>query len=180
MVDSNESLLAKNVLGGIPQLTGVMWDKIKAFQKKVNQFEGTVNHKAGEDYDEEMSKMFPLKEHLEGGIYTRELFMPKHSVLVSMIHKQSHPTFITKGCCSYLDDKGVIRQVKAPYTIFTQVGAQRVFVMHEDTTIVGVYKTNAKTFKKAEADVYTNDYNDLSKKVIKKIKKLWQDPQQAS
>ena len=178
MVDIDDPLLAERVLGGIPQLTGVMWDKIKAFQERVNEFEGTGNHKAGEDYDEGMAKMFPLKEHLEGGIYTRELFMPKHSVLVSMIHKQSHPTFITKGCCSYLDDKGVIRQVKAPHTIFTQVGAQRVIFMHEDTTIVGVYKTNAKTFKEAEADVYTNNYNDLPKKVIKKIKKLWQDRQQ--
>ena len=179
MVDSNESLLAEKVLGGIPQLTGIMWDKIKAFQDKVNEFEGVMNHKAGEDYDKEMSKTFPLQEHLEGGIYTRELFMPKGSVLVSLIHKQNHPTFILKGRFSYLDDKGVIREVKAPYKIFTKVGAQRVFLVHEDTTIVGVYKTNAKTFKEAEADVYTNNYNDLPKKVIKKIKKLWQDPQQA-
>ena len=48
MVDEQESVLAKQVLNGIPQLTGIMWDKIKVFQEKLNTIEGVMNHKAGD------------------------------------------------------------------------------------------------------------------------------------
>ncbi len=175
MIDEQQSLVAERVLGGIPQLTGVMWEKIEQFQKKLGTFQGGITHQAGDEQCEELKKTYPLKQHIEGGIYTRELFMPKGSIVISMIHKQSHPTFVLKGMFSYLDDKGVVRIVKAPHKIFTKVGAQRVFYVHEDTILVGVYKTKAKTFEEAEADVYTNNYKDLPKKVINKIKKLWQE-----
>jgi hypothetical protein len=180
MVDSNESLLAKKVLGDIPQLTGIMWDKIKTFEDKLKGLDGAMSHQSGEEQSEKMKQVFPLKQNLEGGFYTREVFMPKGSVVVSMIHKQDHPSFVLKGLVSYLDDKGVVRTVKGPHKIFTKIGTQRVIFVHEDTTWCGVYKTNAKTFEKAEADVYTNNYNDLPKKVIKKFKKLWQELEQVS
>jgi len=50
--------------------------------------------------------------------------------------------------------------------------------MHEDCEWCCVYKTDAKTFEEAEADVYTNNYKELPKKLIEKNKKLWQDYQQ--
>jgi hypothetical protein len=175
MVDEQQSLIAERVLGGIPQLTGIMWEKIEEFQKKLSTFEGGISHNAGDEQCEELQKTFPLKQHIEGGLYTREIFMPKGSVVISMIHKQDHPSFVLKGVVSFLDDKGVVRTVKGPHKIFTKIGTQRVLYIHEDTTWCCVYKTKAKTFEEAEADVYTNNYKDLPKKVINKIKKLWQD-----
>ena len=44
--------------------------------------------------------------------------------------------------------------------------------MHEDTNWACVYKTRAKNFEAAEADVYTSSYKDLPKRVINKIKRL--------
>jgi len=69
MVDEQDSVLAKQVLGGIPQLTGIMWDKIKVFQDKLNTIEGVMNHKAGEKQSEKLQEQLPLKQHLEGGLY---------------------------------------------------------------------------------------------------------------
>ena len=69
-------------------------------------------------------------------------------------------------------------KIKAPYRIFTQIGTQRILYMHEDCIMCCVFKSDAKTFEEAEADVYTNNYKDLPKKVIKKIKKIWQESQQ--
>ncbi len=177
-MSNKETLIAEQVLGGIPQLTGVMWDKIKTFQQRLNTLEGCMNHEAGTEQSEELKNNLPLKQHLEGGLYTREIFMPKGAVVVSMIHKQNHPSFVLKGVVSYLDDNGVVRTVTGPHKIFTKIGTQRVLYIHEDTTWCCVYKTNAKTFVEAEADVYTNDYNDLPKKVIKEIKNIWQEQQQ--
>jgi len=180
MIEKEQSLIAKEVLGGIPQLTGIMWDKIRTFEDNLRSLDGAMSHQPGEEQSEKMKQTFPLKQNLEGGLYTREIFMPKGSVVVSMIHKQDHPSFVLKGLVSYLDDKGVVRTVKGPHKIFTKIGTQRVLFVHEDTTWCCVYKTNAKTFEKAEADVYTNNYNDLPKKVIKKFKKLWQELEQVS
>ena len=58
-------------------------------------------------------------------------------------------------------DGGNMVTVEAPHIIFTQIGTQRVLYIHEDTTWCCVYKSDAKTFEEAEADVYTDDYNML-------------------
>jgi hypothetical protein len=76
---------------------------------------------------------------------------------------------------SYLNDEGEAKTITAPETIFTQEGTQRIFYVHEDTNWCCVYRTDAKTFEEAEADVYTDNYRDLSQETINKVKELWQD-----
>ena len=103
--------------------------------------------------------------------------MPKGSIVVSMIHKQQHPSFLLKGKLSYLTDEGNVVTIEAPHKIFTQIGTQRVLYIHEDSEWCCVYKTDAKTFEEAEADVYTNDYRELPKELILKNKLLCQESQ---
>jgi|TARA_R110000744_G_C19065900_1_gene529531 hypothetical protein len=170
-----ETNIANEVLGVIPMIRGMMWEKIKEFQDKLKEYKGVVNHKAGETQSQELQELCPLKQHIEGGLYTREIFMPKGSVVVSMIHKQNHPSFLLKGELSYLTDDGEVVRIKAPHKIFTKTGTQRVLYIHEDSEWCCVYKTEAKTFEEAEADVYTNDYKNLPKELILKNKLLWQE-----
>ena len=177
MVYNNESLLAEKVLGGIPQGTGMLWEKIEKFKEQVDSIAGAFTHKAGTKYEGEMSEMYPLKQHLEGGLYTRELFMPKGHLIISMIHKQNHPSFLLKGKVSYLTDEGLIETIIAPHVIKTKEGAQRVLYIHEDTDWCCVYKTDAKTFEEAEGDVYADTYKELPQEIINK-RILWQDQQQ--
>ena len=160
---------ANDVLNSIVLNRGLMWEKIEEFQQQLITLEGTLHHQAGNPQSKELKEICPLKQHIEGGLYTRELFMPKGSIIVSMIHKQQHPTFLLKGKVSYITDEGEIKTINAPYTIFTQIGTQRVFYMHEDSDLCCVYKTDAKTFEEAEADVYTNNYRELPKELINKI-----------
>lgn len=171
---SDESLPVK-LISDIKLRRGILWDKISQFSDELMAFQETMSHQAGTEQSEGMKKVFPLKQHLEGGLYTRELFMPKGSVVVSMIHKQQHPSFLLKGKVSYLTDQGEIETIEAPHKIFTQTGTQRVLYIHEDAEWCCVYKTDAKTFLEAEADVYTNDYRDLPQEVINEIKLLWQE-----
>tara|TARA_R110000744_G_scaffold55_2_gene273 strand:+ start:621 stop:1136 length:516 start_codon:yes stop_codon:yes gene_type:complete len=170
-----ELQVAHDVLSSIILKRGLLWEKIDEFKTQLNKIDGVVNHTVGMPQEEEVKELFPLKQHIEGGLYTRELFMPKDSIIVSMIHKQQHPTFLLKGKVSYITDEGEIKTIKAPYTIFTQIGTQRVFYMHEDSDLCCVYKTEAKTFEEAEADVYTDNYMELPKELINKNKVLWQD-----
>lgn len=165
----------EDILKYVHQNRGILWEKIATFKEQLLSIEGSLEHKAGNPQSEEMKEMFPLKQTLEGGLYTRELFMPKGSIVVSMIHKQQHPSFLLKGKVSYLTDEGEIKTIVGPHTIFTQTGTQRVLYIHEDTNWCCVYKTDAKTFEEAEEDVYTDNYRDLPKIVIKEKKKLCQE-----
>jgi|TARA_R110001606_G_scaffold357145_1_gene508629 hypothetical protein len=162
----------EDVLKYVHQNRGILWEKIATFREQLEEIEGAMVHKAGNAQSEEMSQVFPLKQTLEGGLYTRELFMPKGSLVVSMIHKQQHPSFLLKGKVSYINDEGEIITVTGPHVIFTQTGTQRVLYIHEDTNWCCVYKTDAKTFEEAEADVYTDDYRDLPDTIIIQKRKL--------
>ena len=122
-----------------------------------------------------MQQYYPLKHHMEGGLYTREIFMPKGHLTVSFIHKQQHPSFLLQGKVSFLNDEGKIVTIEAPHTVFTQVGTQRIFYIHEDTKWVCVHKTNATTVEEAEKEIYASDYKQLPKKIINKALKLWQE-----
>jgi len=157
---TNEFAVANNVLGSISLERGNLWQKISAFHDKIIEA-GGIKHECGSPQSTEFQEIAPLKQHLEGGLYTREIFMPKGSIVVSMIHKQQHPSFLLKGKLSYLTDEGEVVTIEAPHKIFTQIGTQRVLYMHEDSEWCCVYKTDAQTFEEAEADVYTMDYKEI-------------------
>lgn len=171
----SEETLPIQLIADIPLRRGVMWEKIAEFENQLKDIEGAMSHTAGDPQSEEMKKVFPLKQHIEGGLYTREIHMPAGSLVISMIHKQQHPSFLLKGKVSYLTDEGEVVTIEAPHKIFTQIGTQRVLYIHEDTDWCCVYKTDAQTFEEAEADVYTNNFYDLPEGVVEEIKLLWQE-----
>jgi hypothetical protein len=159
-----------NILHDVNQYRGVLWEKIEKFNELLKLQQGVVLH-----HTKEMEDMFPLKHNIENGMYTREIFMPKGSLVSSFIHKQNHPSFFMSGDMSLLMDTGEVKRVKAPEVIMTETGTQRIAYMHEDCTWVCVYRTNAKTIEEAEKEVYTEDYRDLPRFIITKRKELCQD-----
>lgn len=67
---------------------GLLWENIETFRNQLSQVEGAVEHST-----DAMDEVFPVKHDLKDGLYTREIFMPKGSLVVSFIHKQNHPSF---------------------------------------------------------------------------------------
>ena len=171
----DNELLPIQLIEGINAYRGVMWEKIAEFGEQMKSLNGYVKHEIGTAQSEEFKERFPLKQTIEGGMYTREVSVPKGNLVISMIHKQQHPSFLLKGKASYLADNGEVRTIVGPHVIHTQIGAQRVIYMHEDTEWCCVYKTDAKTFEEAEADVYASAYNELPQEVINKIKGICQE-----
>ena len=165
----------EDILNAVHYNKGILWDKISAFHKQISVLEGAATHEVGKPQEELMQQYYPLKHHMEGGLYTREIFMPKGHLTVSFIHKQQHPSFLLQGKVSFLNDEGKIVTIEAPHTVFTQVGTQRIFYIHEDTKWVCVHKTNATTVEEAEKEIYASDYKQLPKKIINKALKLWQE-----
>ena len=165
VIQSEEDLLRY-----VHQNRGILWEKIAAFKEQLLTVNGAIKHG-----DREMEENFPLKHHIEDGLYTREVFMPKGSLVISFIHKQNHPSFFLSGEMSILKDTGEVERIKAPMKVMTEIGTQRVAYMHEDCVWVCVYKTDKETVEEAEKDIYTEDYNELPEYVILNKRLLWQE-----
>jgi hypothetical protein len=160
----------ENILQYVHQNRGLLWENINTFKENVLSHNGSVKH-----HTPEMEKMMPVTHYLKDGLYTREIFMPKGTLVVSFIHKQNHPSFFLKGEMSVLLDTGEVKRIKAPMKVMTEIGTQRVAYIHEDTTWVCVYRTDAKTIEDAEKEVYTDNYKDLPEHVILNKKLLCQE-----
>ena len=170
IIDVNELDLAKETLSLVNEYRGNIWERIEEFKNELVKINGVVMH--GTD---KMQDLFPLQHHLENGMYTREVFMPKGSLVVSFIHKQNHPSFFLEGEMTILLDTGEIKRIKAPMKIFTERGTQRVAYMHEDCKWVCVYRTDAKTIEEAEKEVYTEDYRQLNELIFIEKEKQCQE-----
>jgi hypothetical protein len=159
-----------DLLSHVHQNRGFIWEEINTFSKQISSMEGAAIH-----HTQEMEESFPLTHHLDNGLYTREVFMPKGSLVVSFIHKQNHPSFFMSGEMSILLDTGEVKRIKAPMKVMTEIGTQRVAYMHEDCTWTCVYRTDATTIEEAETEVYTVDFRELPEHIILNKLLLCQD-----
>lgn len=74
----------------------------------------------------------PLVHRFTDGIYVREIFMPKGTLLTSKIHKTRHQFMVLKGEVSVLDEQGNEVRITAPHIGITEIGTRRVLYIHED------------------------------------------------
>lgn len=112
----------------------------------------------------------PVKHHFSKGVYARELFIPKGTVLTGKIHKYTNLNIMSQGELSVLMEDGSIRRVKAPFTVVSPPGTRRVAYAHEDTiwtTIHGTDKTNVDEIEGEFVAQTPGDYQLFCKEVLK-------------
>lgn len=83
----------------------------------------------------------PITHRFTPGLYIREIFMPKGSLIISLKHLTEHPFIVSKGHAAVLTENGV-EQIKAPYCGITTAGTQRVLYIHEDCVWTTFHVTN--------------------------------------
>ena len=153
----------EDILLSVHENRGLIWENIAKFKDTILSMDNSLKH-----HTDGMQEVMPVTHHLQDGLYTREVFMPKGMLVVSFIHKQNHPSFFMSGEMSVLLDTGEVKRIKAPMRVMTEIGTQRVAYMHEDCVWACVYRTDAKTVEEAEKEVYTEDFMELPSYVILK------------
>lgn len=104
----------------------------------------------------------PLKHHFSEGVYAREVFIPKGTFVVGAIHRREQLNILSSGELTVITVEG-IRRVKAPFTVVSPPGTQRVALAHEDSTWTTILKTDEKDIQKIEEEFIVESYEELEK-----------------
>ncbi len=74
----------------------------------------------------------PVKHWFTPGLYAREIFMPKGTLLTSKIHMTEHLYTISKGAARVWTKFEGVLELVAPFTGITKPGTQRILYILED------------------------------------------------
>ena len=141
-------------------------ERITKFRKLIMNFEeqlvtlpGAYGNPNTPGRSEDANEINPLKHTIVGGLYIREIFMPKGQLISTGIHKKEHPYFILQGDVSVLTDQG-IKRVKAPYHNITKPGTKRLIFIHEDTIWITVHATEKESVEEILEEILAKDFDD--------------------
>lgn len=97
------------------------------------------------------------------GIYSREVFMPKGSIVISKTHNLENLTIISRGKCIELTEEFSRRIIEAPYTLISPPGVKRALYMLEDTVWITIHHnpSNTKDLDELEQQIIKPDILDL-------------------
>jgi hypothetical protein len=113
---------------------------------------------------------YPIVNTFAHGMYIRQITVPAGHLILTYIHKQSHPYFLLQGEVTVIQEEGY-KHIKAPYSYITPAGTQRLCFCHTETvwTTVHLNLTNERDIDKIEEDIYACHYNELTKDVKEEV-----------
>jgi hypothetical protein len=107
----------------------------------------------------------PVTHRFAPGCYIREIFMPKHSVVIGKIHKTEHFNTILHGSVTvvHVNDEGKLERnhYQAPCTFVSKAGVQKCVLMHTDCLWQTIHITKETDVDKIEQDIIAESYDDL-------------------
>lgn len=103
---------------------------------------------------------FPLTHSFSKGLYAREMFIPKGSLIVGKIHKKECLNIVSKGDIYVVTETGSMR-VTAPYSVVSPAGLRRVGYALEDTVWTNVFSTNETDLEKLEEELIWPSYEAM-------------------
>lgn len=94
----------------------------------------------------------PPVHTLTAGLYSRRLFVPAGSVVVTKIHRRQHQVVVLSGMSTVLTESGACL-MGAGYSGVTEPGTRRVVFVHEDTEWITFHPTDQTDLESIEADL---------------------------
>jgi len=101
-----------------------------------------------------------VTHHFSKGVYCREIFMPKGSLIVGKIHKTAHMNIISQGDISVRTQFGSDR-FKAPHAFKSEIGTQRAVYAHEDTIWTTIHPTELTDVDEIESEIIAKSYKEI-------------------
>lgn len=128
-------------------------DKLLRLESAIELFPGAI---VGD------SPMCPLTHSFGGGIYMRQIFIPKGMVIVGKIHRHDHPNVLVQGDVTVFTEHDGVERIKAPHAMISKAGTKRALVTHEDTTWITFHNVgDERDLKKIEEMIIAPTYEEL-------------------
>ncbi len=103
----------------------------------------------------------PVTETLADGLYIREVFIPKGSVIVGALHKLPSANICAQGRISILGSDGSRHEISAPFSAIGQSGAAKIGFAIEDTRWINVFHVKSESLETVRAEIAYSDFETL-------------------
>jgi hypothetical protein len=90
--------------------------------------------------------------HFAGGVYAREILVPKGVLATGKVHLTEHLVIIPKGDLSILVEGGV-KRIVGPATFVVKPGMKHIGYAHEDTIFICIHACKATEPDEAEREL---------------------------
>ena len=111
---------------------------------------------------DDLEDLFPVTHLFANGVCSREIFMPKGTIVVSRVHKNDCINVISEGEVAVLSEEGEVR-LKAPYKFVSKAGTKRVLVAYEDTVWSNFIRTDETDPEKILDDMTFKTFEEYEK-----------------
>jgi hypothetical protein len=138
-----------------------------------NPIELEARHKLaalGEYLSQFEQSEFKVKHTFTDGIYAREIFLPKGSLVLGKIHRHNHLNFISQGSVTVFTKDGLVTYA-APVTMVSTAGTQRAVYANEDCVWTTIHHNpnNEQDLEKLEGLIIAPSYEALAAEKMKEL-----------
>ena len=102
----------------------------------------------------------PTAHHFGGGVYVRELFIPKGHTLVGRTHKKEHLCILVCGDMTVVSD-GARARLTGHKIFVSAPGVKRAGYAHEDSIFVTVHRTDSLDLDEIEQETVEPEIDAL-------------------
>lgn len=81
----------------------------------------------------------PVRDHFAPGVYVRDQFIPKGTVVVGCVHRTEHLAVVTKGRIALSDGVTPTQVFEAGDVIHSMPGVKRAAVAIEDSRVINIH-----------------------------------------
>tara|TARA_R110002012_G_scaffold220010_1_gene391501 strand:+ start:272 stop:748 length:477 start_codon:yes stop_codon:yes gene_type:complete len=109
----------------------------------------------------------PVQHTFSDGVYAREAFLPKDSIVVGKIHRHGHLNIISRGKVVVVTEFG-IQHLEGPITFVSKPGTKRVVRALEDTqwTTIHLNESNTQDLAELEKQIIATSYEQLEGEIL--------------
>lgn len=111
----------------------------------------------------------PVTHHYAKGVYGREMFIPKGTIIFGKIHRYETLNILVKGDITVVTETGR-KRITPPFVAVSPPGTKRGGYAHEDSIWLCIHGTNETDLEKIEKEVIAKGFNDPL--LVEELKRL--------
>lgn len=101
----------------------------------------------------------PITHHWAPGLYAREIFIPKGTLIIGKIHKHAHVNTISKGSVLVATPFGV-ESMDSPVSFVSKPGTKRAVIALEDTIWTTYHPTDKQCVEDVEREIICSSFDE--------------------